>query len=491
MVISLKRIILVSVILVIVFSLCNTDIFSRYPLTETGRSPFVEVVRDITESVVNIQVEAEVDTRLPGGQLPFDDDFFRFFFGPRQQTRRSVSTGSGFIIDRHGEDVYILTNNHVVDKGDNTVITVTLADKAKYNAEILGLDPQTDLAVIKISVPQNETIVKAPLGDSDRIEIGEWAIAIGNPFGQLGLDRTVTVGVISATGRASLNFGGHSPLYQDYIQTDAAINPGNSGGPLLSIEGKVIGINTAITTTSGGNIGIGFAIPINMAKKVVNDILTEGRVVRAYLGILPQEITSDLQQSLGLERIGGVLVAQVERGTPATDAGLKNGDVIVEFAGEVVRDVPRFRILVAEAGVGERVPIKIIRNNQHRTLYAVLEEMPDESIVQKEEAAEERPWLGLEVQDLKGNFAARHNITADHGVVITSIEMNTPAHKSDLRVGEVIKEINREKIDSINDYNRLIQEAQDKHNKGESNIILCYVLTPDNNYRYVTINLEG
>lgn len=473
----------------LLIGLATADLSARYPLTDEGKSPFVEMVKNIRESVVNIQVEAEIATRMPG-RFPFDDDFFRFFFGPMPETRRSTSMGSGFIIGREGEEVIILTNNHVVDKGDNAVITVTLADMAKYRAEVLGLDPQTDLAVIKINVPRRESVVIAPLGDSDSIEIGEWAVAIGNPFGQLGLDRTVTVGVVSATGRASLNFGSHSPLYQDYIQTDAAINPGNSGGPLLNIKGEVIGINTAITTTSGGNIGIGFAIPINMAKKVVDDIMAKGRVVRAYLGILPQEITADLQQSLGLERIGGVLVASVEKDTPADKAGLKSGDVIIEFNNQEVLNVPRFRIIVSESVVGQRVPIRIIRDNRQRTLHAVLDEMPSETDVSPEPVKDEKPWLGMEVQGLKDSFAVRQQITAEYGVVITSIERETPAYRSELRTGEVIQEVNRQKITNVNDYQKAIDKAKSDFEKGKNSIILFHVMTRDGHYRFVTVNLD-
>ncbi len=475
----------------LILSLTLSSLFARYPLTTDGQSPFVEVVRDLGESIVNIQVEAEVETRTPSGRLPFDDDLFRFFFGPMPETRRSVSMGSGFIIDREDENVIILTNNHVVDIGDNAVITVTLADKAKYTAEVVGLDPHTDLAIIKINVPISENVVIAPLGDSDQVQIGEWAIAIGNPFGQLGLDRTVTVGVVSATGRSSLNFGRQSPLYQDYIQTDAAINPGNSGGPLLNIKGNVIGVNTAITTTTGGNIGIGFAIPINMAKKVTNDLLREGRVVRAYLGILPQEITADLQKSLGLERIGGVLVARVEEGTPADRAGLENGDVIIEFNNREVPNVSRFRIVVAESNIGKSVPIKVVRDDKMLTLQATLELMQDDETVQEEPETDEKPWLGLEVEGLDGGFAQRQQIEADYGVVITSIERDSPAFRSDLRIGEVVKEINRRRITNKNVYESAISEAKAVFENKGTNIILCYVRSRDGSYRYITINLEN
>jgi len=462
---------------------------AQYPVTSEGKSPFVEVVRNVRESVVHIQVEAEVETRVPQGRFPFDDDLFRFFFGPMPETRRSVSVGSGFIFRQDGNDVYILTNNHVVDLSENQTITITLADKAKYRADVVGLDPMTDVAIIKITVPDNEQVSVIPLGSSENLEIGDWAIAIGNPFGQLGLDRTVTVGVISATSRASLNFGERSPIYQDYIQTDAAINPGHSGGPLLNIRGEAIGINAAITSTSGGNIGIGFAIPIDLARKVVSDFLEHGRVVRAYLGILPQEITPDLQQTLGLERIGGVLVAQVESDTPASRGGLRNGDVIIRLDGEEVQNVARFRILVANSEVGRRVPVTIIRNRQERTLHVELAELPEETVVREQREPAEAPLLGLEVVELQSEFAQRQQISADHGVVVSAIESNTPAHRSDLRVGDVIMEVNHRNVESVSDFENLIAAAKRDYEENDNNIILIYVLSRDGVNRYMTINL--
>ncbi|MCB5230374.1 MAG: trypsin-like peptidase domain-containing protein, partial [Candidatus Cloacimonas sp.] len=413
-----SKYLIVIVLLGILFLVSFEPLAAQYPVNKEGKSPFVNVVKNIRESVVNIQVEAETEVRGQRGRSPFDDDFFRFFFGPMPETRKSASMGSGFIFRRDGNTVYIMTNNHVIDQGENKTITVTLADKGKHKGEVVGLDPMTDIAIIKIEVPKSEKIVVAPLGSSDDLEIGDWAIAIGNPFGQLGLDRTVTVGVISATGRSSLNFGQASPLYQDYIQTDAAINPGNSGGPLLDINGKVIGINSAITSTSGGNIGIGFAIPIDLAKKVVDDFLEHGRVVRGYLGILPQEITADLQQSLELKQIGGVLVAKVEKDTPAEKGGLKNGDVILKFNYESVKNVSHFRILVANALVGKRIPVEVVRNNQRKSLYVVLTEQPSTEGNNSQPAKQNSHWLGLDVQGLTDDFATKNQIVADFGVVI-------------------------------------------------------------------------
>ena len=277
-----------------------------------GPNPVVEVVKNVREAVVQIRVEAKVTVQ--NYINPFlDDPWFRQFFRfPQEQTRPIVSLGSGFIYEYNpgSREAFILTNNHVVEKGRDCTITVTMADKVVYNASIVGLDPSTDVAVIKIVVKEGEKVTVAPLGYSDKLQIGEWAIAIGNPFSE-GLDRTVTLGVISATSRSNLNLGDNSPIYQDFIQTDAAINSGNSGGPLLNIKGEVIGINSALASTNGGNVGIGFAIPINLAKRVVEDLVASGKVTRAYIGILPQEITPDIMEAFGLKEVAGVLVAKV------------------------------------------------------------------------------------------------------------------------------------------------------------------------------------
>lgn len=471
---------------VVMLSVMMAGLYGEYPVNKDGKSPFVKVVQDIRESVVNILVEAEVTYSQRGGQLPLDDDFFKFFFpNPQQrQPRKSVSMGSGFIFKQEGNDVYIITNNHVVENGENGKITVTLADKAKYEAEIVGLDSETDLAVIKIEVDKSEDITVVSLGDSDNLDIGDWAIAIGNPFGQLGLERTVTVGVISATGRANLNFGSGSPVYQDYIQTDAAINPGNSGGPLLNLKGEVIGVNAAITSTSGGNVGIGFAIPVNLAKKVSSDLLSTGKVVRAYIGILPQEIDSDLRESLKLAKVQGVLVAKVELDTPAEKAGLKRGDVILNFNGKEIENVAKFRILIANASIGKSYPLQVIRKNKLKNLNVKLDPRPgSDEIEAKEEEEKSGNDLGLKVENLNGEFTQRNKIEAEEGVVITSIMPESPAAASNLRIGTVILELNQQKIESVKDFQKAIKEIKE-------DVVLLYVQTTAGNYQFITVKMN-
>jgi len=482
---KLKHIILALTILIL-----STNLFAQYPVNEDGRSPFVEVVKNIRESVVNITVEYEVDFRR--GNSPFDEDILRFFFPdqPRRnqpQSRKSISMGSGFIFKQTKNELFILTNNHVVAEGSDGEITVTLADKAKYKAEIVGLDSATDLAVIKIEIEEHEPITIAPLGVDTELEVGDWAIAIGNPFGQLGLDRTVTVGVISATGRSNLNFGGRggdSPIYQDYIQTDAAINPGNSGGPLVNLKGEVIGVNAAITSTSGGNVGIGFAIPIDLANKVASDILMEGKVVRGYIGIVPQEIDYDLRKSLDLDKIAGVLVAKVEDDTPAKKAGLKRGDVIVKFGKNEIENVAKFRIAVANSQIGIKIPMEIIRSNKPKILQVKLVERPDtESGVSSKPEVEDKKMLGLRVAGLNSDFAESNKIEAEYGVVITDIESGSPAEKAGLSVGDVIMEVEDNQINNTKDFKQAIKD-------NSKDVILVYVKTRAGVYRFVPINVK-
>lgn len=456
----------------------------NYLVAQSPRSPFVDVVKNVRESVVNIQVEGE--RRITQRGLPFDDDFFRFFFPPREVNRTFTSMGSGFIFRRDKNDVYILTNNHVVEGGKNGTITVTLADKDKFRAEIVGLDPETDLAVIKITVPRNTSVVIAELGDSDNLEIGEWAIAIGNPFGQLGLQRTVTVGVISAIGRSGLNFGQNSPVFQDYIQTDAAINPGNSGGPLLDINGKVIGVNAAITTTSGGNVGIGFAIPISLAKKVADDFLQHGEVKRAYLGILPQEISPEISTSLGLKEITGVLVARVEKDTPANKAGLKVGDVILEFNNQKIDNVGRFRIVVANSPVNKRVNVKINRDGRERTLNVTLQDRSSVSEAESSIDTKSSYEIGLRLDTLNSDIARRMNIDAENGLVITQVTPNSPGARAGLRPGDIIIEINKQRINSVRDYEDAIKKAEREQQK----VILMYVQGRDGVFKFVPVSID-
>jgi serine protease Do len=433
-------------------------------------------------------VEYEVKSATMGN-IPFNDDFFKFFFPqPNQEapTRKAKSMGTGFIFKRIGNDVYIITNNHVVEKGEaeGAEISVTLEDKEEYKGEIVGLDSDTDLAVIKIEMSSDRWVTIAELGDSSDLEVGQWAIAIGNPFGEE-LNRTVTVGVVSATGRSNFNFGRSGPLYQDYIQTDAAINRGNSGGPLVDIDGRVIGVNAAISTPNQGNVGIGFAIPVNMVKTVINDLMEYGEVVRGYLGILPQEIDTNLRKSLDLNDVRGVLIAKVEDDTPAAEAGLQKGDVIISFNGQEVDNVSKFRIVVAESEIGKKIPVEIIRDRKQKTLKVELIKRPDDLIASSQGSAE-ADWLGIKVESLDSDLAEKHKIAESSGVIISEIMPDSPAEDSDLQVGDVILEMNNQEIANVSAFSRIRDEIKDS----DKEVILFYVKSPNAAYHYVAVNLS-
>jgi serine protease Do len=452
-----------------------------------SKNPFVEVVKAIRGSVVNIQVEYET----AGGNIngfPLEDDFFKFFFPqPQRQapSRKAKAMGTGFIFKREGNSVYIITNNHVVEKGkeDGAEITVALEDKEEYIAEIVGLDSDSDLAVIKIEIESSEWVTIAPLGESANLEVGQWAIAIGNPFGAE-LNRTVTVGVISALGRSNFNFGGGGgPLYQNYIQTDAAINRGNSGGPLVSIDGEVIGVNAAISTPNQGNVGIGFAIPVDMVKGVVDDLMLHGEVVRAYLGILPQEITPDLRRSLDLEDVAGVLIAKVEEDTPASEAKMEQGDVIIKFNGHDIPDVARFRIVVAESEIGDKVPVEVIRKQKHKTLQVRLIKRPGDLAASSGKPSE-ADWLGLKVESVDSEAAEKYKIEESSGVLITAIEEGSAGADSELRIGDVILEINFETIENVAKF----KDIREKVKESSKDVILFRVKSTSGQYHYVAVN---
>jgi serine protease Do len=462
-------------------------------LNGSDPNPVVRVVRQVRESVVQIKVEAKVAVQNYSNPF-FDDDFFRYFFPqqPQQQQRSVTSMGSGFIYEYNPQtrDAFIMTNNHVVEKGKEGTITVTLADKITYTATVVGLDPNTDIAVIKITLKEGEKVTIAPLGDSASLEIGDWAIAIGNPFGDVGLDRTVTLGVISAIGRSNLNFGNNSPIYQDYIQTDAAINPGNSGGPLLNINGEVIGINSAITSTSGGNIGIGFAIPVNLAKRVVEDLVANGKVTRAYIGISPQEITPELMEAFNLTEVSGVLVAKVEVDSPAHKAGLAVGDVIVEFNGEKVPNVSKFRIAVATSRVGTKVPVKIVREEETRTLYISLDNYPEDKVASAEQEVRPDNNAGLSVEARDSAYAKRNNITADKGVIVSAIESDSPASRAGIQVGFIILKVGNVEVNSPEEYDTAMDTAIKDMKEGGRKTIVLYVMDRNKTEQFVVLKFN-
>ncbi len=428
---------------------------------EIGHSPFVYVAEKVKPAVVNISAESMTEDRFHSFM---DDDFFRRFFGlpddgrnRQPRMRRSESLGSGFIISSDG---YILTNNHVVKYAEK--VTVTLSDQHRYRAEIVGTDSETDLALLKIDPDYDLPTIT--VGDSDSILVGDWVMAIGNPFPHLGLDRTVTVGVVSAKGRKGLMFGGDMPSYQNYIQTDASINPGNSGGPLVNLKGQAIGVNSAIASPSGGNVGIGFAIPINLAKQVADQLKESGIVSRGYLGIYPQDITYELKEANGLPSTDGILVAQVDKGTPADKASLKVGDVIIKFNGIKVTDAQQFRFLVADAGPGSETRMEIWRNGDYKNIQVTLGdrmEYVDAGPPSTESGGEDEGWLGLEVETPTSANTERFGIDVISGALITSVVPGSSADDAGLRAGDIILKIGGIDIEDAGDFYDVANDLRD------------------------------
>ncbi|HTU02524.1 MAG TPA: DegQ family serine endoprotease [Candidatus Sulfotelmatobacter sp.] len=415
---------------------------------------FVSVAQAVKPAVVNIAT-TQRPKRSEGRRTPqppstprgpfrdfFGEDFFERFFG-EQAPRERHSLGSGVIVDSRG---YILTNNHVIEQADQ--IEVRLSDRRKFQATVIGRDPKTDLAVIKIDAAGDLPVAK--LGQSARIRIGEWAIAIGNPFG---LDQTVTVGVISAVGRSDVGI----TTYEDFIQTDASINPGNSGGPLVNLEGEVIGINTAIVAAGQG---IGFAIPVDMAKQISERLIGQGRVVRAWLGVGIQELTDELAAQFGVRPEDGVLVGNVMKDSPAERAGLKTGDILQEFDGVAITNVHQLQREVAQRATNSTVKIRLLRERQPLTVSVVLGEQPSEMAETPgapPTPAEPAQRYGFSVQDLTPELRTQLNLAPGAtGVVVAGVEEDSPAARAGVRAGDLITQANREPIASAADVTRVL-----------------------------------
>ncbi len=401
---------------------------------------FTTLVKQVTPSVVNISTISKKKLVQPLFQFsPFFDDFFN---GSKPQYRRDNSLGSGFVVNQDG---YILTNDHVIR--DAETIKVKLSNDTVYTGKVVGRDPKTDIAVIKID--SKEPLPVAVLGDSSKLQVGQWAIAIGNPFG---LDRTVTVGVVSATGRSNMGI----ETYEDFIQTDASINPGNSGGPLLNIHGEVIGINTAIVASGQG---IGFAIPINMAKQVVEQLISKGAVSRGWLGVSIQPVSEEIAASFGLKKVGGALVNEIIGGSPAAKAGIRQGDIIIAIDGREIKDVSHLQRLVGETPVGKRVEVKVFREGKEIKLPLVIGN--SESAAAKQGKAGEAPpamWLGMSVEELPREM----RVSGFSGVIITEVDPEGSAAQAGLRQGDIIVSINRKKVENLAEYARMVAESEKK-----------------------------
>lgn len=407
---------------------------------------FSEIVKTVSPSVVNIST-----TRTVSKPSTLEDlfDFLPPFGNSHGKRWKEMSMGSGVVVSSDG---YLLTNYHVVEQADE--IKVTLYNRRTFVATIIGADPKTDLAVIKINA---KDLPVASWGDSDKLAVGDFVLAIGNPYG---LTHTVTMGIISATGRADVGIAD----YEDFIQTDAAINPGNSGGPLVNIKGEIIGINTAIFSRTGGYQGIGFAVPSNMARIIKDSLIKEGKVVRGWIGIMVQDLTAELAERFNLKEPYGVIITDVTKQSPAYKAGLKRGDIILEFDGKVISESAFLKNLVAQSKVGTVANLKISRNGEFFTIPVTVAQLPFETSLdtksyKRAQGIAENPFKGLTVVDLDPTMAKQ--IGADleeRGVVIYRIEPGSPAENTGLRKGDIIMEVERQKITSASEFQRIIQK---------------------------------
>jgi serine protease Do len=422
---------------------------------------FAAIVQPNLPAVVNISTSKMVKNQQM--QNPFENDpFFQQFFGhqfggqqaPEQQQpqqQREMSLGSGVIVSPDG---YILTNNHVIDGASD--IKVSLKDKREFKAQLIGADPKSDLAVLKIPATDLTAIT---FGDSAKTQVGDFVLAIGDPFG---VGETVTMGIVSATGRNSLDIeeGG----YEDFIQTDAAINPGNSGGALINVRGELVGINTAILTGNegGGNEGVGFAIPVDMARGIMQQILKNGKVTRGYLGIMIQEVTPDVAKAFGLPSSEGALVGDVKAGGPASKAGMQRGDVILTLNGQPVEDSRSLRLHIASMAPGQTVQLGIQRNQTKLSLSVTLAELPETPEAASAPGAESAPSAvaGVDVDTLTSDIAGQLGLPAEtHGVVVTQVDPSSAAAETGLQRGDVIQEVNRTPVASVDQYTRAVKAA--------------------------------
>ncbi|MCE5341925.1 MAG: DegQ family serine endoprotease [Planctomycetaceae bacterium] len=449
-------------------------------LRNTGEA-FADIAEKVSPAVVFISTEQTYTQKLQYFNPFEDDEFFQRFFGPqmrqrqqpqqqqpkeRKQVRRGQ--GSGFIISADG---YILTNNHVVK--DANTITVKLSDDRELKAKVVGTDPETDIAVIKVDA---KDLPFAELGDSDKLRVGQWVLAIGNPFG---LSHTVTSGIVSAKGRT--NLGLPDVQFQDFIQTDAAINFGNSGGPLINIDGKVVGINSAIYSSSGGYMGIGFAVPINIAKYVYEQIAKDGKVTRGYIGIFGKDVTPEMAELLGAKDVKkGVLVDSLVKDSPAEKAELQKGDIIIKKDGREIETWDGFRNEVAKLAPGTKLKLAVIRDGKEKEFTIELAARPGKEIA-KEEAQEASEKLGITVQNLTDELAQKFDYKGETGVIVTEVGEGSPAEESQIVAGTLIIEVNRQKVKDVDEFWAAVKKG--------GNSLLFYVRQGDVS-RYIVVKLD-
>ena len=451
-------------------------------------SSFADLAAKVSPAVVNISSTHEVEGPKGRESMPFNfppgspfEEFFKQFQQqmPQQHRARKVnSLGSGVIIDASG---YIVTNNHVIDGAKD--IEVTLTDGSDYPAEVIGVDPKTDLALLKVEA--KEPLPFVSFGDSDKMRIGDWVMAVGNPFG---LGGTVTAGIVSARGRDI-----HGGPYDDYLQIDAAINQGNSGGPAFSTDGSVIGINTAIYSPSGGSVGIGFAIPSNLAKPIIAELKEQGHVDRGWLGVSIQPLTPDLAQGMGLEADKGALISSVMSDSPAAAAGLKSGDVVVRFGGHEIESPKDLSRAVADTASGTTVPVKVWRDGSERTVEVEIAEMKEEVASAAQPGEESGPAASNTVDQLGATLAPVNDMTRQQfglsedarGVVIADLEQDSALAEQGVRPGDVIERVNDRKVANPGDVAKALREAE-----ADKRSVAVMLIESDGNDRFVAVQIS-
>ena len=420
------------------------------PMAGGSGKNFVEIAKSVKPAVVNIAASRSGKSGEGPHGSPLDDPFFRKFFGDEffkrdapQREPRERGQGSGVIVEANG---LIITNNHVVSKADE--IRVFLSDKREFKGKLIGTDTKTDIAIVKIEATGLPTV---PWADSDQLEVGEYVLAIGSPFG---LTQTVTMGIVSAVGRASMGIA----EYEDFIQTDAAINPGNSGGALVNVRGELVGINTAIFSQSGGNMGIGFAVPSNLSRAVMDQLVRTGKVVRGWLGVAIQDLSAELAAQFGITDTKGVLVSDVMEDSPAKKAGFERADVIIEYDGKPMDSPTHLRNAVAQTPIGKKVSVKLIRDKKPKTIEVTIVEQP-KSLGQPgaEESRESAVPTGIlsdiDVHELNEELASRYGLkAADRGVVVIRVKSGSTAEEMGVREGDLILEVNRKAVGSLKSY---------------------------------------
>ena len=437
---------------------------------------FANIAEKVNPAVVTILTEKKIDISQSNRNSP-QEDLFRFYFNqPRQREYKSSALGSGVILD--AKKGYIITNNHVVEDVDE--ITVRLLDKSEYEATIIGKDPKSDLAVIKIKAKNLSDIA---LGDSDKLRVGEWVIAVGSPF-SANLSHTVTAGIVSAKGRGNILQG---DMYEDFIQTDAAITPGNSGGALLNSSGDLIGINTAIYSNGyfdRGNQGVGFAIPSNMVKKVMSDLINYGKVVRSYIGVQIQPIDDTSAKALGLKSSMGALVANVISDGPADKAGIETGDVIVEFDGMLIKSVDHLRNNVSISKPDASYSLTVVRDGRKKSFKVKLEKMPSDDQLAVENQKQSTNELGIEVSELNPSIRREYGVESqDFGIVVTKVLLDSPANEAGIQTGDLITRVGSRRCRSVKQFDSLIKNTRRRG-------MLMLHIKRDGNAQYVTLDLK-